>query len=99
MSTEELKPCPFCGGMAEPRYNDFYGDMSMVACVSCGATAYISKWNSRHSLKELYKQKYLEALRNIATLEDRLKRYTDQSWELETLRQRVDAQERFDGWK
>ena len=43
----ELMPCPFCGEAAKHSFNDFYGDMSMACCKSCGATAYAPKWNRR----------------------------------------------------
>ena len=43
----ELMPCPFCGEAAKHSFNDFYGDMSMACCKSCGAQAYAPKWNRR----------------------------------------------------
>ena len=43
----KLLPCPFCGGDVERRHNQFHGDMSMVSCRNCGATAYDKKWNRR----------------------------------------------------
>lgn len=42
-----LLPCPFCGHKAERMANVTHGDMSMVQCVSCGASAYDRKWNRR----------------------------------------------------
>jgi hypothetical protein len=45
--SEELKPCPFCGGAARYTYNDFYNNNSMAQCVSCGASAFWKKWNER----------------------------------------------------
>lgn len=46
-SRADLLPCPFCGGDAVARFNDFLGDMSIAACKCCGATAYAPKWNRR----------------------------------------------------
>lgn len=49
-------------------------------------------------LLEMYKNKYLEALREIEELKKRLSYYTDQSWELETLRQQAYETNRYE-WK
>ena len=50
-------------------------------------------------LLEMYKQKYAAALREIAELQRRLKYYSDQSWELDSLRQQAYENQRYDGWK
>ena len=50
-------------------------------------------------LLEMYKQKYAAALREIADLQRMTKYYTDQSWELESLRQQAYENQRYDGWK
>lgn len=33
-----------------------------------------------HAMKEMYKQKWVDALREIESLKSQLKHYTDQSW-------------------
>lgn len=48
---------------------------------------------------EMYKQKYIKALREIEDLKRRLKHYTDQGWELDSLRQQCYENQRHDGWK
>lgn len=50
-------------------------------------------------LLEMYKQKYAAALREISDLQRRLKYYSDQSWELDSLRQQAYENQRYDGWK
>lgn len=46
--SDELKPCPFCGGRADYVRNAFLPKPNrMVHCVSCGATIYSRKWNNR----------------------------------------------------
>lgn len=42
---------------------------------------------------EMYKKKWVEALRKIDDLERSLKYYSDQSWELEAARQRLYEQQ------
>lgn len=53
MSEETIPPCPFCGGRAEARWNEFLRDMSMVRSCSCGAQAYNKKWAMRVSVNEI----------------------------------------------
>lgn len=44
--TDEMKPCPFCGGEAErPHPEEPHG--GMVQCKCCGAEAFGPKWNRR----------------------------------------------------
>lgn len=50
-------------------------------------------------LLEIYKQKYVEALREIADLQCRLECYMDHGWELESLRQQAYENQRYDGWR
>ncbi len=53
--TEELKPCPFCGGKAEVRM--FSPTVMIVQCKSCLATTFafdseheaVKSWNRRYS--------------------------------------------------
>lgn len=49
MSEKQLHACPFCGGKAETRLNQYTGDHTMAVCVSCGASAFYLKWNKRVS--------------------------------------------------
>lgn len=42
-----LLPCPFCGTRAELYKNPCSGEMTMVQCASCGATAFHTKWECR----------------------------------------------------
>jgi len=54
--SEELKPCPFCGGHAE----HIYYDGSSVICASCDVQTQvfateqeaIEAWNQRHGVKD-----------------------------------------------
>ena len=57
--SEELKPCPFCGGDAECNENKshHYGfDVPAVTCTNCGVRNFCSSkeeavrdWNARHT--------------------------------------------------
>ncbi len=54
MSDENLKPCPFCGGVAEIRTD---GRTGWVKCVSCGMTTWsggydevVAAWNRRAAI-------------------------------------------------
>ncbi len=41
LEREELKPCPFCGGMADIRvvaYHRDGGDIIVIKCATCGAS-------------------------------------------------------------
>lgn len=49
-------------------------------------------------LLRMYKEKYIAALLEIEQLKKRLTYYTDQSWELETLRQQSYEKDNH-GWK
>ena len=47
MENNSLKPCPFCGGMANHKY-DPYKRASLIVCDNCGAsTRYfpVAWWN------------------------------------------------------
>lgn len=49
-------------------------------------------------LLKMYKEKYIAALREIEELKKRLSHYTEQSWEIERLRQESYERDRH-GWK
>lgn len=70
--SEELKPCPFCGGKAERAYNDLHDDMSMTRCVSCGAEAYGRKWQARVNP--------LDGARQLPFAREALGRFVREAW-------------------
>jgi len=54
--TQELKPCPFCGGEAKIERKGTRGQSMIISCVDCGCTlesgdvfglTNILKWNKR----------------------------------------------------
>ena len=58
--TEELKPCPFCGGRGVLLFKRVNEEMRYkVFCRKCGVgtmyenqeTSVIAKWNSRHTVR------------------------------------------------
>lgn len=75
--SEELLPCPFCGGTAEPAYNDLQDDMSMARCVSCGAEAYGRKWQMRVNQLDGDVQRLTQALTDVANPIEYLRRHAE----------------------
>ena len=68
--TEELKPCPFCGGEAEVR--KFTATMVFVQCKSClaGTSAFVSEpepvkvWNRRYTVFSKLRKVVRKCLKN-----------------------------------
>ena len=68
--TEELKPCPFCGGEAEVRM--FTATLIFVQCKNClaGSTAFstdeeaVTAWNKRWTLSKKLRKVIRECLKN-----------------------------------
>lgn len=50
--SEELKPCPFCGGEAEAFYDDA-GGVYEVQCQECGAEPYIGSRSGALGMRTL----------------------------------------------
>lgn len=52
--SEELKPCPFCGGEPNLTHDDYVHDdlrpMPVVECKSCSAWVQAADWNRRAAL-------------------------------------------------
>ena len=49
-------------------------------------------------LLNMYREKYIKAIQRISELEMQLSQYTDQSWELDRLRQESYERDRYE-WK
>jgi Lar family restriction alleviation protein len=75
--SEELLPCPFCGGIAD-YFKGLINDVVNVECTTCEAdtpdmhhskASAASQWNTRHLSKDIEadSKRYLEALEKIAT--------------------------------
>lgn len=64
--SEELKPCPFCGGIKAflRSENPESGDYNLVFCPECEASAYIDIWARRANSPNKHEQALLDVLRN-----------------------------------
>ena len=70
--SEELKPCPFCGGEAEQQYHIFMGGEKKYPYARCIRRNCIANkiwfplegWNTRANYPNKYEQALLDVLRN-----------------------------------
>ncbi len=88
--TDELKPCPFCGGTVDPKGWLSNGGLRGPECEGCGCTALsIEEWENRVEPEIIYEADLSAVMALRANPRDMLNLYADNPNLFRTLAQRL----------